>query len=71
MKKNVKCPKCGHVFVVAPATRQTGELKAELLERRRQLAFELESIIFHQGLLAEEERRVRRERWELDRRLGG
>jgi hypothetical protein len=68
MKAAVKCPKCGHIIKEKPALLAD---RAELQERLRQLAFELESIIFHRGLLAEEERRVRREQWELEQQLGG
>ena len=66
MPTQAKCPNCGHDLPAQPPPLTDAEQ-----DRLREIDRELGGLAFEQGRLAECERALRRERIEMQERMGG
>lgn len=71
MRKPVRCPNCHHVFPVSRSNVLSGKLNDRLPERLREIEHELGGLRFHEGILSEQERALKRERHEIEKQLSG
>jgi hypothetical protein len=71
MKRIARCPQCHSVFRVSRANTLSGKLTERLKERLGEIEAELLGLAFHRGIYAEQERALRRERFEIEKQLSG